>query len=112
MLKTLEFELPESMVSDRIDRMVADLEQRLDRQGKSLSSTGKSVEELRAEYRAQAEESVRAELLLLAVARKEALEVTPQEIDLAISQLSMQTQQPFHHLKQYYEEHGLVVPFA
>ncbi|WP_022662662.1 trigger factor [Paucidesulfovibrio longus] len=110
MLEGLDFELPPSMVADRIDRLVADLEQRLDRQGKSLSSTGKSLDELREEYRTQAEEGVRAELFLLAVARKEAFEVTPQEIDIAISQMAMQTRQPFHNLKQYYEEHGLVVP--
>lgn len=110
MLAGLDFELPPSMVADRIDRLVADLEQRLDRQGKSLSSTGKSLDELREEYRAQAEESVRAEIFLLAVARKESLEVTPQEIDIAISQMAMQTQQPFHNLKQYYEEQGLIVP--
>ncbi|MGE4292962.1 MAG: trigger factor [Desulfovibrio sp.] len=110
MLEGMTFELPPSMVADRIDRLVADLEQRLDRQGKSLSSTGKSLDELREEYRAQAEEGVRAEIFLLAVARKEALDVTPQEIDIAISQMAMQTRQPFHNLKQYYEEHGLVVP--
>ena len=44
------------------------------------------------------------------MARKEAFEVTPQEIDIAISQMAMQTRQPFHNLKQYYEEHGLIVP--
>lgn len=110
MLEGMNFELPPSMVNDRIDRLVADLEHRLDRQGKSLSSTGKSREELREEYRSQAEESVRVEIFLLAVARKEALEVTPQELDIAISQMAMQTQQPFHNLKQYYEEQGLIVP--
>lgn len=110
MLAGMEFALPPSMVADRIDRLVADLEQRLDRQGKSLSATGKTMDELREEYRAQAEDSVRAEIFLLAVARKEALEVTPQEIDIAISQMAMQTRQPFHNLKQYYEERGLIVP--
>lgn len=110
MLEGLSFDLPQSMVDDRMNRLVADLEQRLDRQGKSLSSTGKSVEELREEYRSQAEEGVRVEIFLLAVARKEGLDVTPQEIDIAISQMAMQTRQPFHNLKQYYEEHGLVVP--
>lgn len=106
----LDFPLPPTMLQDRVSRLVEDLEMRLDKQGKSFASLGKTEDQLREEYLPMAEESCRSELLLLAVAKHEALDVTPQEIDMAINQYAMQTGQPFHNLKQYYEEKGLIVP--
>ena len=105
-----DFALPPSMVEDRLDRMIADLEAHLDKQGKSLMSMGKSLDELRKEYREEAEAACRSELVLLAVAKKENLTVTPEEIDQTLSQVAMQTRQPFQELKRYYEENNLVVP--
>ncbi len=110
LVKNLDFQLPPSMLKDRISRLIEDLEMRLDKQGKSLASLGKSTEQLREEYRSAAEDSCRSELFLLAVAKQEALDVTPQELDMSINQYAMQTGQPFHNLKQYYEEKGLIVP--
>lgn len=106
----LDFPLPPSLVEDRIDRLVQDLEHRLDRQGKSLMSLGKTIEQLRAEFKPEAEQSSRAELLLLAVAEREKLAVSPQEIDMTLQRLAMQSRQDFMELKRYYEEHNLVVP--
>lgn len=108
-LTGLDFPLPPSMVEDRIERLLGDLESRLDRMGKSLKSLGKSLEELREQERPKAEEAVRTQLLLLAVAKRESLEVTPEEIDQTISQAARQTRQPFEDLKRYYEENNLVM---
>ncbi|WP_419787714.1 trigger factor [Pseudodesulfovibrio sp.] len=105
-----EFPLPPSMVEDRIDRLVQDLEYRLDRQGKGLQSLGKSPEELREGFREEAERTVKTEILLLAVAAEESLEISPEEIEAALSRLAMQTRQPLHELKKYYEDNNLVVP--
>lgn len=109
LVKLLDFPLPPSLVEDRIDRLIKDLEYRLDRKGKNLLSLGKTMEQLREEYRAEAEQSARAELLLLAVAEKEGLSVNPQELDAALNRLAMQTRQDFMELKRYYEENNLVV---
>ncbi|MBU1610461.1 MAG: trigger factor [Proteobacteria bacterium] len=106
----LSFDLPPSMLEDRISRMVEDTEMRLDKQGKSLASLGKSLDDLKAEFHPTAVDSCRAELFLLAVAKNETLDVTPQEIDMSINQYAMKTGQPFHNLKQYYEENNLLVP--
>ncbi len=110
MVAELDFPLPPAMLDDRIKRMIEDLEMRLDKQGKSLAALGKSMDELNKEHAPAAEESCRAELFLLAVAKNEVLDVTPQEIDMAINQYAMQTGQPFHNLKKYYEENGLIMP--
>ncbi len=108
LLKTLDFPLPPSLVEDRVDRLIKDLEYRLDRKGKSLAGLGKDMDQLRSEYRSEAEQGVRAELFLLAVAQKEDLQVSPQEIDAVINQMAMQTRQDFMELKRYYEDNNLV----
>ncbi|HWR03404.1 MAG TPA: trigger factor [Humidesulfovibrio sp.] len=110
LLAKVDFPLPPSMVENRIDRLLADLEQKLDRQGKSLGALGKSMEELREAHKAQAEEAVRGEILLLAVAKKENLDVKPEEIDAALTQVARQHGQDLMSVKQYYEENNLIFP--
>jgi trigger factor len=105
-----EFPLPPAMVEDRIDRLLKDLEYRLDRQGKGFQSLGKSPEELREGFRPEAEASVKSEIFLLAVAAEEGLEISPEEIEATLSQLAMQSRQPLHELKKYYEDNNLIVP--
>ncbi|WP_272699996.1 trigger factor [Desulfovibrio sp. Fe33] len=105
-----EFPLPPAMVEDRIDRLLKDLEYRLDRQGKGFQSLGKTPEELREGFRTEAEGSVKTEILLLAVAAEEGLEISPEEIDATLSHLAMQSRQPLHELKKYYEDNNLIVP--
>ncbi len=110
LLTKVDFPLPPSIVENHIDRLLADLEQRLDRQGKNLSALNKTPEELREAQRPLAEEAVRSEILLLAVAKKENLEVKPEEIDAALAQVARQHGQDLLSVKQYYEEHNLIFP--
>ena len=105
-----EFPLPPAMVEDRIDRLVQDLEYKLDRQGKGLQSLGRSPQELRDGFKAEAEATVKTEIFLLAVAAEEGLEISPEEIEATLSQLAVQSRQPLHELKKYYEDNNLIVP--
>ena len=105
-----EFPLPPAMVEDRIDRLIQDLEYKLDRQGKGFQSMGKTPEQLREDFRAEAEQTVKTEIFLLAVAAEEGLEISPEEIESTLTQLAMQTRQPLHELKKYYEDNNLIVP--
>jgi len=105
-----EFPLPPAMVEDRIDRLIQDLEYKLDRQGKGFQSLGKTPEELRGDFRNEAESTVKSEIFLLAVAAEESLEISPEEIESTLTQLAMQTRQPLHELKKYYEDNNLIVP--
>jgi len=105
-----EFPLPPSMVEDRIDRLVQDLEYRLDRQGKGLQSLGKTPQQIRDEFKDEAERTVKTEIFLLAVAAEEGLDISSEEIESTLTQLAMQTRQPLHELKKYYEDNNLIVP--
>lgn len=102
------FELPPSLVEENIDRMVEDLVQRLESQGKNVASLGKKPAEIRDEFKPKAEEIVRAQIFLLAVAARENLTVEPQEVDEHLRRTAMQARQDPEWLRSYYEEHNLM----
>jgi trigger factor len=108
LLKDVSFELPPSLVEENIDRMVEDLVQRLESRGKSVASLGKKPAELRDEFKPKAEDIVRSQIFLMAVADKESLTVEPQEVDAHLRRMAMQTRQDPEWLRSYYEEHNLM----
>lgn len=106
----VSFELPQSIVEEQIDKQIVELQGKLERQGKSLDSLGKTPAELREEHRAQAEDVVKSSLVLLAIASAENLTVDPQEVDLVLQKMAASTGQDFHSIKDYYEQHNLMIP--
>lgn len=80
MLKTVDFPLPPSMVAMQIRLLLAELAANLEASGRGLEALGKTKEALYEDYRPQAEDIVRSQILLLAIAKKEDLEVSDQEL--------------------------------
>lgn len=109
-LEKLDFPLPEALVETHLGQLIDDFVERLERRGKSLESTGKTLEGLRTEFREQAESIARTQIFLMNVAEKEGLEVDPREMDQYFNQLSQKTGQDVLTLKQYYEQNNLVIP--
>ena len=93
LLAQLDFPLPPSVVAQHLDQMVEDFVSQLERRGKSLESTGKTRDDLKGEMTPRAEEMVRTQIFLAAVAAKEELSVSPQEMDAYFYRLSTQTGQ-------------------
>ena len=81
---------------------------RLERQGKSLDSLGKSEEALRAEVLPQATEITRSQVLLLAIAKKENLQVSEQEVTMQLYQLCLRTGEDFKQVREDYERSGMI----
>ncbi|MEW5772559.1 MAG: trigger factor [Thermodesulfobacteriota bacterium] len=108
LLANVSFDLPPTLVEENIDRMVEDLVQRLESRGKSVASLGKKPAELRDEFKPKAEEIVRSQIFLMAVATQENLTVEPQEVDEHLRRMAMQTRQDPEWLRSYYEEHNLM----
>jgi trigger factor len=104
----VEFELPQSMVAEQIERMLGETRHRLERQGKRLEALGKSEEELREQMRPEAEKLVKSQLFLLAVAKKEGLQVSPMEMDAFFRRMAQQTGQDFQGLKHFHEQNNLM----
>jgi len=108
LLKMVDFTLPESMVDLNVRNLLADMQGRLERQGKSIASLGKKYEELRAEVLPEAQNITRAQVFLLRVARKENLEAPEQEIDSHLYQAAMRSGEDFHALKDRHVKSGMI----
>lgn len=106
----VSFELPQSIVEEQIDKQIVEMQGKLERQGKSLDSLGRTPAELREDLRPQAEDVVKSSLVLLAIANAENLTVDPQEVDLVLQKMAASTGQDFHSIKDYYEQHNLMIP--
>ena len=104
----VEFELPESVVNGYLDQKIQELKSKLEKNGKSLESLGKSEDEFREDFRPEAEDNAKAHLFLLAVANNEGLSVENSEIDAMIQRMAQQSGQDPMDLKKFYEENNLL----
>jgi len=85
-LDVSKVEVPPKMVEERIDRIMGRLERDLTREGLTidefLESMGKETEEeLRSDLRARTEESLKEDVVLLAIARENGIEVSDEEVE-------------------------------
>lgn len=104
----VQFELPESLVQGRIEQKISELKSKTERKGKSFESLGKNREELEEMFKAEAEELVKSQLFLLAVADREELIVDPKEVDDYIQNMANSSGQDFEKLKNFYEQNNLI----
>ncbi|HZU73679.1 MAG TPA: trigger factor [Acidimicrobiales bacterium] len=85
-------EAPDSMVEAQVERQLHDLAHRLESQGASLTdylqATGQDQEAFLNERRAEAAQSVKADLALRALAEAEAIEVGDEDVESQIQSLA------------------------
>jgi trigger factor len=98
---------PEPLVDAEVERQVHDLHHRLEAQGATipqyLQAIGQSEPTLLAELRQGAEESVKADLALRAVAEAEEIEATEEEVDAEIARLAERMGQKPDQLRRQLE---------
>lgn len=84
-------EVPEVMVSDKVHDMIHDFEHQLAQQGFTLEMwhrvTGKTHEDLHTEFGPRAEQAVKTDLVLAAVAKREGLTVSEADIEAEFDRL-------------------------
>lgn len=87
-----EVEVPESMVQHQIDNMLMELNYQLQYQGLNLEQllqmTGRGLDELREERRADAERLVKSSLVLEAIAEKENVEANDADVDAELEKMA------------------------
>ncbi len=87
-VKNAEVDIPEEMVNQRIDEMISEMKLSLESRDTSfdkyLKTIGKTEEELRKAYEETARENVRQGLVLEAIADKEGLQVSDQDLSMEI----------------------------
>lgn len=89
---TLEGDIPDEMIEDRIDESVRDFESRLKQQGLDMQSylkyTNSTMADFRNSQKEQAEKAVRNRLALEAVARIEKIEVSEEEYEQKVNEMA------------------------
>lgn len=91
--------VPEVLINDQIERLLTELRQNLTYRGLTyqeyLEREGKTEDEYRKDVLVpEAEQRVRAGLVLAEIAEAEGIEVTPEELDLRMQMLKAQYQDP------------------
>jgi trigger factor len=104
LLEAHEFPLPPTMVDSEVDHLISDAAATAARGGVNydefLKQSGKSEEELRAGYRAEASSRVKATLLIEQIAKTENIVATPADVMHELEALSRQYGQPVARIRK------------
>lgn len=96
-------DIPQAMIEDQIDNMLRDMEMRLMYQGLKMDDfykyTGQTKEQVREQYRDQAEERVKTQLVIEAVKKTENIEATEEEIDAEMQKYADQNKKSLDEFK-------------
>ncbi len=97
-VETASVEIPEVLVQDELDHMVADLRARVREQGitfeQFLLQARKTEDEIRAEWKPVAEKRAKSILVLDAIAKKEGVTVTSNELAAQVAMTPLAQQDP------------------
>lgn len=109
-----EVDIPEVMIRRRISTFVNDFATRLQRQGldfqKYLEQTGQSLEEFGGRFREQAVQSVKTDLVLEAIAKKENIQISEEELDQEIEKMAKAYNQELKVFKAFLASQGNIEP--
>ncbi|UWF57803.1 trigger factor [Staphylococcus hyicus] len=89
-----EVDIPKAMIKTEEDRMVQEFAQRLQQQGLNLETyfqiSGQSEEDLRGQMKEDAEQRVKTNLTLAAIAEAENIDATDEDVDKELETMSSQ----------------------
>lgn len=112
LVKLVDDEAPEALVTAEMERRVRDLVHRLSHQGATidqyLMATGKSGEDFSSELKEQATSAVKADLALRAVIEAEGITADDDEVDVEIERLAQQVEQKPEKLRKELERGGQI----
>lgn len=108
----VDAEAPESMVQGEMQQQLQNMFRQLQMQGIDpqafLSATGQSPQQMLEGTRPQAEQAVKADLALRAVAVAEEIEATDDDIEMEYARMAMQYSQKAKDIRRVYEQNDAV----
>ena len=108
----VDVEVPEPMVNAEMQQRIQNLARQFQAQGIDLgawlSATGQTPQEFFEGSRPQAEQAVKADLALRAIATAEGIEVGDHELDMEYSRMAMQYGQKAKDIRRAYEQNDAV----
>lgn len=102
------FPLPEAVVKAQQEEYENEVREYLGQQGLDKAAIDENIKNMAEDSRKQAEERARVQVFLTALARREKIEVSPQEVDMQIMQMARQYNQDFHKLREALYQNGAV----
>ncbi len=103
-VKNAEVEIPQAMIDTQVDRMINDFAQRMQYQGMTLDMylqyTGSTIEQMRENFKEQAQKQCKVTLVIEAVMNKEGIDVTDEELEDKIVEMSKMYNMELDKLKE------------
>lgn len=96
------FDVPEGMVKNQLMYLKDSFTQRLQAQGMTLEMLGMGEESFAATYRDMAEQQVKADLLVAAIAKQESIDASDEEVEEKIKELAASNNAPVEQVQQYF----------
>ncbi|MBE5737309.1 MAG: trigger factor [Clostridiales bacterium] len=102
--ETSDVEIPDAMIENQIDRMVQEMEYRLQYQGLKLADylkyMDKSMEDFRKDYAEQAAEYVKSQLVIEAIIEREEIKATDEEVEKRVEEMATAQGKPVPDVKK------------
>ena len=102
--ETTEVEIPDAMVEGQIDRMVQEMEYRLSYQGLKLEDylkyIGKTMADYRGEFKEQAAEIVKSQLVIEKIIEDEKIEATEDDVQERVDEMAKAQDKPAIDVKK------------
>ena len=97
-------EIPDALIEGQTDNMVREMEYRMSYQGLKLEDylkyVGKTMEEYRKEYRPQAEEIVKSQLVIEKIIETEKIEATDKDVEERVAEMAKAQNKPAPEIKE------------
>ena len=90
LIEKTDFDVPESLIEQQVSMMISNVRQQLRREGKSLEEAGINLETLSEELRPEAIEQIKRTWIFDAIAEKEDIQVTDEELDRQVRLIAEQ----------------------
>ena len=102
--ETSTVEIPDALIERQIDNMVQEMEYRLSYQGLKLADylkyMGKTMEEYRKDYKAQATDIVKSQLVIEQIIENEKIEATEKDVEDRIAEMAKAQNKPAPDVKK------------
>ncbi|MCJ7771679.1 MAG: trigger factor, partial [Desulfobacterales bacterium] len=99
-----DFEVPESLVDNELEGIIAEAERSFAYQGKSMEELGFTKESLSEKYRGTAEKQVRRHLILGKISNQETLSLNEEEVETGFKEMSESFNYPLEEIKKFYKQ--------
>ena len=111
LLEKVDFPLPEGMVERYTQNILQDRLEKLTSENKKLAELGEGeLDTMKAEAEVEAKKYAKMQLFLLTVAEREELEVTTQDVTVALRQIAMRGGRDVKEVQEYYARNNMFGP--